>query len=113
MGEVQRLYDGVFPVWEAYCETPVRILPALWGANARTEGGIIMPRRAKPAPSGRSCRECIHEWACVMQCGGNPMAPGNATRCACYENLRGSNAYFLGVIAGRKEAMQEGGESDG
>ena len=27
--------------------------------------------------------------------------------------LRGSNAYFLGVIAGRKEAMQEGGESDG
>ena len=41
------------------------------------------------------------------------MAPGNATHCACYENLRGSNAYFLGVIAGRKEAketMQEGGE---
>lgn len=37
------------------------------------------------------------------------MAPGNATYCACYENLHGSNAYFLGVIAGRKEAMQEGG----
>lgn len=75
-----------------------------------------MPRRAKPAPSGRSCRECIHEWACVMQCGGNPMAPGNATHCACYENLHGSNAYFLGVIAGRKEAkeaMQEGGERIG
>ena len=53
-------------------------------------------------------------FTCVMQCGGNPMAPGNATHCACYENLRGSNAYFLGVIAGRKEAMQdrEGGESD-
>lgn len=50
-----------------------------------------------------------------MQCGGNQMAPGNATHCACYENLHGSNAYFLGVIAGRKEAMQEreGGESDG
>ena len=47
-----------------------------------------------------------------MQCGGNPMAPGNATRCACYENLRGSNAYFLGVIAGRKEAMQEGGHTE-
>lgn len=28
------------------------------------------------------------------------MAPGNATHCACYENLQGSNAYFLGVIAG-------------
>lgn len=42
-----------------------------------------MPRRAKPAPSGRSCRECIHECACVMQCGGNPTAPSNATRCAC------------------------------
>lgn len=41
------------------------------------------------------------------------MAPGNATHCACYENLRGSNAYFLGVIAGRKEAMQEGGERIG
>lgn len=67
----------------------------------------------EPATSDRSCRECIHEWACVMQCGGNPMAPGNATHCACYENLRGSNAYFLGVIAGRKEAMQEGGESNG
>ena len=40
------------------------------------------------------------------------MSPSNATRCACYENLRGSNAYFLGVIAGRKEAkeaMQEAG----
>lgn len=71
-----------------------------------------MPRRAKPAPSGRSCRECIHELACVMQCGGNPMAPGNAAHCICYENLHGSNAYFLGVIAGHKEAMQEGGESD-
>lgn len=68
-----------------------------------------MPRRAKPAPSGRSCQEYIHECAYVMQCGGNPMAPGNATRCACYENLRGGNAYFLGVIAGRKEAMKEGG----
>lgn len=47
-----------------------------------------------------------------MQCGGNPMAPSNATRCACYENLHGSNAYFLGVIAGHKEAkeaMQEAG----
>ena len=73
-----------------------------------------MPRRAKPAPSGRSCRECIHEYACVMQCGGNPMAPGNATRCICYENLHESNAYFLGVIAaGRKEAMQEGEKRDG
>ena len=51
-----------------------------------------------------------------MQCGGDPMASGTATRCICYENLHGSNAYFLGVIAGRKEAketMQEGGESDG
>lgn len=28
------------------------------------------------------------------------MAPSNATHCACYENLQGSNAYFLGVIAG-------------
>ena len=37
------------------------------------------------------------------------MAPGNATHCACYENLHGSNAYFLGVIAGRKEAKQEEG----
>ena len=75
-----------------------------------------MPRRAKQSPSGRSCRECIHEYACVMQCGGNPMASVNATRCICYENLHGSNAYFLGVIAGRKEAketMQEGGESNG
>lgn len=43
------------------------------------------------------------------------MAPGNATHCVCYENLCESNAYFLGVIAGRKEAMQEreGGESNG
>ena len=41
------------------------------------------------------------------------MATGNATRCICYENLHESNAYFLGVIAGRKEAMQEGEKSDG
>lgn len=41
------------------------------------------------------------------------MAPGNAAYCACYENLRGSDAYFLGVIAGRREAMQEGGKSNG
>lgn len=72
-----------------------------------------MPRRAKPAPSGRSCRECIHECACVMQCGGNPMAPGNAPHCICYENLQGSNAYFLGVIAGRKEAKEAMQEGDG
>ena len=38
------------------------------------------------------------------------MATDNATHCACYENLQGSNAYFLGVIAGRMEAMQEGGK---
>ena len=38
-----------------------------------------------------------------MQCGGNPMAPSNATHGACYENLHGSNAYFLGVIAGHDE----------
>lgn len=56
---------------------------------------MTMPRRAKPAPSGRSCRECIHELACVMQCGGNPMAPGNATHCACYENLQESNVKWL------------------
>lgn len=31
------------------------------------------------------------------------MASCNATHCVCYENLHGSNAYFLGVIAGRKE----------
>lgn len=48
-----------------------------------------------------------------MQCGGNPMAPGNAMHCICYEDLHGSNAYFLGVIAGRKEAKQEGGERVG
>ena len=41
------------------------------------------------------------------------MASCNATHCVCYENLHGSNAYFLGVIAGRKAAVQEGGESDG
>lgn len=44
---------------------------------------------------------------------GTRWRPGNATHCACYENLRGSNAYFLGVIAGRKEAVKEGGESNG
>lgn len=63
-----------------------------------------MPRRAKPAPSGRSCRECIHECACVMQCGGNPMAPGNATHCACYENLHGSNAVETVVATWNRRA---------
>lgn len=51
---------------------------------------------------------CIHEWACVMQCGGNPMAQDNATRCACYEDMKGSTTYFIGLMDGREEAKKNG-----
>ena len=50
----------------------------------------------------RTCRQCIHEWACSMQCGGNPMAQGNAMHCACYEDVKSSTAYFIGMLDGRK-----------
>lgn len=51
-----------------------------------------------------SCRDCIHELACSMQCGGNVMAEGNAMRCACYEDVKGSAAYFIGFMDGKKAA---------
>lgn len=50
----------------------------------------------------RTCGQCIHEWACSMQCGGNPMAQGNAMHCACYEDVKSSTAYFIGMLDGRK-----------
>lgn len=50
----------------------------------------------------RTCGQCIHEWACSMQCSGNPMAQGNAMHCACYEDVKGSTAYFIGTLDGAK-----------
>ena len=50
-----------------------------------------------------TCADCIHEWACSMQCGGNPMIPKNAMKCACYESVKGSTAYFIGFMDGKKK----------
>lgn len=55
----------------------------------------------------RTCGQCIHEWACSMQCGGNPMAQGNAMHCACYEDVKSSTAYFIGMLDGRKENIPD------
>lgn len=55
----------------------------------------------------RSCRECIHECACVMQCGYRPMASENAMRCPNYTTTRDSAGYFIGYMEG-KEAGKEG-----
>ena len=49
-----------------------------------------------------SCEKCIHEWACQMQCGGNPMAQENAKHCACYETVQDSTAYFIGKMDARR-----------
>lgn len=66
-----------------------------------------MAKRKKSEVPALSCADCIHEWACSMQCGGNPMAPANATRCACYEDVKGSAAYFIGFRDG-KRSVQDG-----
>ena len=66
-----------------------------------------MAKRNKTGAMAMSCTDCIHEWACSMQCGGNPMSPANATRCACYEDVKGSTAYFIGFMDG-KRSMQDG-----
>ena len=64
----------------------------------------------------RTCGQCIHEWACSMQCGGNPMAQGNAMHCACYEDVKSSTAYFIGMLDGRKgnipDRLRELAEAD-
>lgn len=57
---------------------------------------------SKKEVPARTCGQCIHEWACSMQCGGNPMAQGNAMHCACYEDVKSSTAYFIGTLDGAK-----------
>ena len=57
---------------------------------------------SKKEVPARTCGQCIHEWACSAQCGGNPMAQGNAMHCACYEDVKSSTAYFIGTLDGAK-----------
>lgn len=66
-----------------------------------------MAKKKKQIAPKISCSECIHEYACSMQCGGRPMAQSNAERCACYENLKSSTAYFIGRMDGKKEKEAE------
>ena len=48
-----------------------------------------------------SCGECIHYFACSMQCGGD-MRPDNADHCECYEPIESSMAYYVGTLDGAK-----------
>lgn len=49
--------------------------------------------------SEMSCEECIHYFACSMQCGGD-MRPDNANHCECYEPIKSSMAYYVGTLDG-------------
>lgn len=51
--------------------------------------------------SEMSCEECIHYFACSMQCGGD-MRPDNANHCECYEPIKSSMAYYVGTLDGAK-----------
>lgn len=51
--------------------------------------------------SEMACGECIHFWACSMQCGG-PTKQDNAIHCECYEPLKSSMAYYVGTLDGAK-----------
>lgn len=57
-----------------------------------------MPPKENPE---RSCEECIHYWACSRQCG-EPMAQRSATGCECYETVKSSMAYYVGILDGAK-----------
>ena len=66
-----------------------------------------MAKKKKVETPALSCADCIHELACSMQCGGNPMVPANATRCACYEDVKGSTAYFIGFRDGKRSVQDD------
>lgn len=51
----------------------------------------------------RSCRECIHEFACNMQ-NGHPMSADSADNCMCYETVRDSAPYLVGLMEGKRTA---------
>ena len=51
--------------------------------------------------SEMACGECIHFWACSMQCGG-PTKQDNAIHCECYETIKSSMAYYVGTLDGAK-----------
>ena len=57
-----------------------------------------MPPKENPE---RACDECIHFFACSMQCG-ETMAQSSATGCDCYEPLKSSMAYYVGTLDGAK-----------
>ena len=48
-----------------------------------------------------SCEECIHFFACSMQCGGD-IRTDNANHCECYEPIKSSMAYYVGTLDGAK-----------
>ena len=50
-----------------------------------------MPPKENPE---RDCEECIHFFACSMQCG-EPMAQRSATGCECYETVKSIAAARL------------------
>lgn len=57
-----------------------------------------MPPKENPE---RACEECIHFFACSMQCGV-PMAQSSATGCECYETVKSSMAYYVETLDGAK-----------
>lgn len=54
----------------------------------------------------RSCAECIHEFRCRVQNGGNYMANGTGAKCPAYESVRMSAAYHIGWQDGRRAAVR-------
>lgn len=93
MGEVQRLYDGVFSVREAYCKAPVRILPALWSADTRAEGGNARRRKHKMVMTrGESMRKARNRAklsaAQLSRISGVPISTICALECGTTKNGR-------------------------
>jgi len=64
--------------------------------------GNEVEKMAKKKGKLRSCRECIHEYACQAWSVGH-ISDMDASHCVNYETVEDSNAYFLG----KRKAIDE------
>lgn len=61
----------------------------------------------KKAQKGRTCADCIHEYACQTWNIGT-LHNADASSCVNYETVKDSTAYYIGYQDGRKEAIGNG-----
>lgn len=57
--------------------------------------------RRKPTVSGKTCADCIHEYACAMWHIGS-IHNADAAHCTNHETAKESAAYLIGFLDGQK-----------